>query len=126
MAHRALKRRARTAQQRVTASVVPLSLLSGKAQLTEADKAVLPRMRRAAHQAMQYQHRLKRRYAKRNGDITVPTLMRASFKVQSAYKRIQKHQGPVAAHEFLLARIAKYDSAASDGAGAKGAINGNS
>lgn len=113
MAHKALKRRARTAQQRVSASVGPLSLLSGKPQLTEADRAVLPRLRRAAHQAMQYQHRLKRRQAKREGNVNVPELMRASFKVQSEYKRLQRHQGPEAAHEFLLARIAKYsDSAA--------------
>lgn len=85
----------RAAKRHQVVSVLRLAELSAKPHLTEAEKLSLPRLRKAAHQAVQYECRLARRTAKRTGQVHVPMLMRGSFKktLRSAEVRQQQCNG---------------------------------
>jgi hypothetical protein len=106
MMHKSLKRKARAAQRITDVLLRRLNVLSTKATLTSDEKAALPSLRKAAHQAIQYRCRLDRRTAKRTGVGRVPLLMRSTFKVSAEYKQRLQKDGREAAFAGLETRLA--------------------
>lgn len=101
MSYGALKRKSRRAERNMSRLCLALCKLSSTT-LTPAGQAQLPGLRMAAHKAIQYAFRLRRRLAKVKGNADLPGLSRAKFKRASTVKRIEKLHGSEAALAYLM------------------------